>query len=181
MRVHVKMNSKKKSGYEVEEREDGFFYGKQRNTIVRHVVNRRYDFSWNGDDNIKCEHTLIWKFKSNNVTWNIWFYLQFTIIFRKSYFVRLHFVLYYFTCGNTTTVMNKIKLKLLQNGISTIITNTIHYLDQSIIRSILLNYYIFGITDNLNLFPSNICPFQKIKCQARRSNTRDKRNQTYRI
>ena len=32
MRVHVKMNSKKKSGYEVEEREDGFFYGKQRNT-----------------------------------------------------------------------------------------------------------------------------------------------------
>ena len=45
MRVHVKMNSKKKSGYEVEEREDGFFYGKQRNTIVRHVVNRRYDFS----------------------------------------------------------------------------------------------------------------------------------------
>mmetsp|Transcript_48380 Transcript_48380/g.54133 ORF Transcript_48380/g.54133 Transcript_48380/m.54133 type:complete len:100 (-) Transcript_48380:460-759(-) len=26
MRVHVKRNSKKKSGYEVEEREDGFFY-----------------------------------------------------------------------------------------------------------------------------------------------------------
>ncbi|OEU22100.1 hypothetical protein FRACYDRAFT_267156 [Fragilariopsis cylindrus CCMP1102] len=26
MRVHVKRNSKKKSGYEVEKREDGFFY-----------------------------------------------------------------------------------------------------------------------------------------------------------
>jgi hypothetical protein len=34
MRVHVKRNSKKKSGYEVEKREDGFFYGKQRYAIV---------------------------------------------------------------------------------------------------------------------------------------------------
>mgnify|MGYP005681683987 CR=1 FL=1 len=33
MRVHVKRNSKKKSGYEVEKREDGFFYGKQRNRV----------------------------------------------------------------------------------------------------------------------------------------------------
>ena len=31
MRVHVKRNSKKKSGYEVEKRDDGFYYGKQRN------------------------------------------------------------------------------------------------------------------------------------------------------
>ena len=31
MRVHVKRNSKKKSGYEVEKRDDGFYYCKQHN------------------------------------------------------------------------------------------------------------------------------------------------------
>jgi hypothetical protein len=38
MRVHVKRNSKKKSGYEVEKREDGFFYGKQRSRVESNTV-----------------------------------------------------------------------------------------------------------------------------------------------
>jgi len=46
MRVHVKRNSKKKSGYEVEKREDGFFYGKQRNAIESSWVEYNTVFSF---------------------------------------------------------------------------------------------------------------------------------------